>query len=222
MSTAESNVVVDTKLVIVGHPLVQRELTRLRDCATTSEQFAQHTRRIATMLTMVATADVKTLPITVRTPLGPALGCQISGRIIIVPVLRAGLGLENGFRDVLPDAVSFHVGMVRDEITAEASTYLNKLDSIRTTDSVFLVDPMLATGGSALGTLRLIVEAGAEQSQIRMICVVAAPEGITAVRNWFPGVVIYTPVVDECLNERKYIVPGLGDFGDRLYGTLSE
>jgi uracil phosphoribosyltransferase len=133
-------------------------------------------------------------------------------------VLRAGLGMLDAVLELVPDARVGHIGLQRDEMTAVASRYYSKLPARLDNSYVLMIDPMLATGGSAVAALQLLQEAGA--TQIRIVCIVAAPEGIATVERHHPGVSIYTPVVDEGLNEHKFIVPGLGDFGDRLYGTL--
>jgi uracil phosphoribosyltransferase len=135
-----------------------------------------------------------------------------------VPVLRAGLGMLDAVLELVPDARVGHIGLQRDEMTAVASRYYSKLPGSLANSYVLMIDPMLATGGSAVAALQLLQEAGARH--VRIVCIVAAPEGIATVEHHHPDVSIYTPVVDQRLNDQKYIVPGLGDFGDRLYGTL--
>jgi len=135
-----------------------------------------------------------------------------------VPVLRAGLGMLDAILELIPSARVGHIGLQRDELTAVASQYYAKLPPHLESSYVLMIDPMLATGGSAIAALDLLARAGARQ--VRIVCIVAAPEGVAAVERHHPDVVIYTPVVDRALNAQKYIVPGLGDFGDRLYGTL--
>ena len=156
--------------------------------------------------------------VTVDTPLGPADGRKVGPDIVVVPVLRAGLGMLDAVLELVPNARVGHIGLQRDEITAVASRYYSKLPASLRSSFVLMIDPMLATGGSAVAAIQLLQEAGAEH--IRIVCIVAAPEGIRTVEQHHPDVSIYTPVVDRCLNDHKYIVPGLGDFGDRLYGTL--
>jgi uracil phosphoribosyltransferase len=156
--------------------------------------------------------------VTVETPLGPAPGRSVAGEVVVVPVLRAGLGMLDAVLELVPGARVGHIGLQRDEMTAVASQYYSKLPARLDSSFVLMIDPMLATGGSAVAALDLLQRAGA--SVIRMICIVAAPEGVALVERHHPDVVIYTPVVDRQLNEHKYIVPGLGDFGDRLYGTI--
>ena len=157
------------------------------------------------------------MPSTVLTPLGPADGRVVRGDVVVVPVLRAGLGMLDAVLELLPTARVGHIGLQRDEATAIASKYYSKLPSNLSGSYVLMIDPMLATGGSAVAAIDLIKGTGADM--IRMICIVAAPEGVALVERHHPDVPIYTPVVDDHLNPHKYIVPGLGDFGDRLYGT---
>jgi uracil phosphoribosyltransferase len=203
---------------IVDHPLVQDALIDLRDKRTSPERFRRAATRISVLLAAEALREVDTSAITVETPLGPADGTQIESDIVVVPVLRAGLGMLDAVLELVPNARVGHIGLQRDEMTAVASRYYSKLpDSLRSS-FVLMIDPMLATGGSAVAGIQLLREAGA--SRIRIVCIVAAPEGIRTVEQHYPGISIYTPVVDRCLNDQKYIVPGLGDFGDRLYGTV--
>jgi uracil phosphoribosyltransferase len=154
----------------------------------------------------------------VDTPLGPADGQRTSDDVVIVPVLRAGLGMLDAVLEIVPRARVGHIGLQRDEMTAVASQYYAKLPPAIEKSFVLMIDPMLATGGSAVAALDLLRAAGARE--VRIVCIVAAPEGLSVVERHHPGVVIFTPVIDRGLNERKFIVPGLGDFGDRLYGTL--
>lgn len=173
--------------------------------------------RISLLLAAEATRDVPSMPETVRTPLGPADGRRITRDVVVVPVLRAGLGMLDAILELIPTARVGHIGLQRDELTAVASQYYSKLPADLGRSFVLMIDPMLATGGSAVAALDLLRRAGARD--VRMICIVAAPEGIALVERHHPDVRIFTPVVDQGLNEHKFIVPGLGDFGDRLYGT---
>ena len=203
---------------IVDHPLVQDALIDLRDKRTSPEHFRRAATRISVLLAAEALREVGTKRITVDTPLGPADGQQIESDIVVVPVLRAGLGMLDAVLELVPSARVGHIGLQRDELTAVASRYYSKLPGSLRSSFVLMIDPMLATGGSAVAGIQLLREAGA--ARIRIVCIVAAPEGIRTVEQHFPDVSIYTPVVDRCLNDHKYIVPGLGDFGDRLYGTV--
>ena len=173
--------------------------------------------RISLLLAAEATRDVPSDAVTVQTPLGPAGGRRVAAGVVVVPVLRAGLGMLDAVLELLPNARVGHIGLQRDEMTAVASQYYSKLPPDLKGSFVLIIDPMLATGGSAVAALDLLKLAGA--TEIRMICIVAAPEGIALVERQHPNVHIFTPAVDQGLNAHKFIVPGLGDFGDRLYGT---
>ena len=203
---------------IVQHPLVHDALVSLRDKHTAPEHFRRAATRISVLLAAQALSDVPALDVTVETPLGPAPGRRIGADVVVVPVLRAGLGMLDAVLELVPSARVGHIGLQRDEMTAVASQYYSKLPARLDSAYVLMIDPMLATGGSAVAALDLLQHAGARV--IRMICIVAAPEGVALVERHHPGVDIYTPVVDRYLNDHKYIVPGLGDFGDRLYGTV--
>lgn len=203
---------------IVEHPLVHDALVQLRDKSTTSEHFRRAARRISVLLAAEAFRDAPSSAVTVDTPLGPSPGRRVSPDIVVVPVLRAGLGMLEAVIELAPHARVGHIGLQRDELTAVASQYYSKLPGRLDASFVLMIDPMLATGGSAVAALQLLEAAGARQ--IRIVCIVAAPEGIAMVERHHPDVVIYTPAVDRGLNEHKFIVPGLGDFGDRLYDTL--
>ncbi|RPJ58594.1 MAG: uracil phosphoribosyltransferase [Acidobacteria bacterium] len=203
---------------IVDHPIVQDTLVSLRHRDTPPEAFRRLSNRISILLAAEALRDLPTAPATVPTPLTECRGSRIDADVVVVPVLRAGLGMLDAVLSLLPAARVGHIGLQRDEVTAIASRYYSKLPDGISRSRVLVIDPMLATGGSAVAALRLLSESGARD--VTLLCIVAAPEGIAAVEREFPGVRIFTPAVDEGLNERKYIVPGLGDFGDRLYGTF--
>ncbi len=173
--------------------------------------------RISLLLAAEATRDIPSQSVRVQTPIGPADGRRVTDGVVVVPVLRAGLGMLDAVLELIPTARVGHIGLQRDEMTAVASQYYSKLPPDMSGSFVLMIDPMLATGGSAVAALDLIRKAGGHD--VRMICIVAAPEGIAVVEQHHPDVHIYTPVIDEGLNAHKYIVPGLGDFGDRLYGT---
>ena len=190
----------------------------LRDVRTEPPAFRRAANRISVLLAAEAVKDVPVVNATVTSPLGPADGRVLRSDVVVVPVLRAGLGMLDAVLELVPDARVGHIGLQRDEMTAVASQYYSKLPASLDASFVLMIDPMLATGGSAVAALDLLARAGAPT--IRMICIVAAPEGVALVERHHPHVVIYTPVIDRSLNEHKYIVPGLGDFGDRLYGTV--
>lgn len=202
---------------LVPHPLVHDALATLRDSSTPPELFRRMAVRISLLLAAEATRDVPSAEVTVQTPLGPAQARRITRDVVVVPVLRAGLGMLDAILELIPTARVGHIGLQRDELTAVASQYYSKLPADLSGSFVLMIDPMLATGGSAVAALDLLRGAGAHD--VRMICIVAAPEGIALVEQHHPDVRIFTPVVDQGLNSHKFIVPGLGDFGDRLYGT---
>ncbi|MPY90348.1 MAG: uracil phosphoribosyltransferase [Luteitalea sp.] len=202
---------------LIEHPVVHDVLCALRDTTTRPDVFRQMARRISLLLAAEATRDLPSRAVTVTTPLGPAQGHRVSTDVVVVPVLRAGLGMVEAVLEILPDARVGHIGLQRDEHTAVASQYYAKFPGNLTDSVVLLVDPMLATGGSAIAALDLLTQTGARN--LRLLCIVSAPEGIALVEARHPHAHIYTPVIDEGLNAHKFIVPGLGDFGDRLYGT---
>jgi uracil phosphoribosyltransferase len=202
---------------LVDHPLVHDALATLRDASTNPETFRHMAVRISLLLAAEATRDIPSQSVRVQTPIGPANGRRVTDGVVVVPVLRAGLGMLDAVLELIPTARVGHIGLQRDEMTAVASQYYSKLPPDMSGSFVLMIDPMLATGGSAVAALDLIAKAGGHD--VRMICIVAAPEGIAVVEQHHPDVHIYTPVIDEGLNAHKYIVPGLGDFGDRLYGT---
>lgn len=204
-------------LKVVDHPLVQDALAELRDTRTAPPAFRRAANRISVLLAAEALRDVPVSPAVVTTPLGPADGHVVKTDVVVVPVLRAGLGMLDAVLELLPSARVGHIGLQRDEATAIASRYYSKLPPNVADSFVLMIDPMLATGGSAAAAIDLIKAAGAKT--IRMICIVSAPEGVRLLETQHPDVVIYTPVIDRELNPHKFIVPGLGDFGDRLYGT---
>ncbi|MGE0041996.1 MAG: uracil phosphoribosyltransferase [Vicinamibacterales bacterium] len=204
-------------LHLVDHPVAHDILIQLRDVATEPERFRALAGRISLLLAAEALRSLPAIDTAVTTPLGPAEGRRLASDVVFVPVLRAGLGMLPGMLQVLPSARVGHIGLQRDEETAVASRYYAKLPPGLEHSHVVLIDPMLATGGSAVAALDLLTRAGARR--LSLVCIVAAPEGVAAVEAAYPDVAIVTPVVDRELNDRKFIVPGLGDFGDRLYGT---
>ena len=189
----------------------------LRDARTAPPAFRRAANRISVLLAAEALRDLPSSAATVTTPLGPADGRVVLTDVVVVPVLRAGLGMLDAVLELLPTARVGHIGLQRDEATAIASRYYSKLPPDLSQSHVLMIDPMLATGGSAVAAIDLIKAAGA--TAISMICIVSAPEGVALLERAHPDVAVYTPVVDKELNAHKFIVPGLGDFGDRLYGT---
>jgi uracil phosphoribosyltransferase len=196
--------------------VVADSLRGLRDSTTEPEEFRTLARNVITMLLYEATADLPVRKGTVRTPLADAPSLEIEREVVAIPVLRAGLGLLAPVLELLPRVSVGYIGLERDEETAVARIYYNKLPRLRGKIPL-LLDPMLATGGSAAQALDLIKEAGGQDT--RMVCIVAAPEGVKVLAERHPEVDVYTAALDERLDDRAYIVPGLGDFGDRLFGT---
>lgn len=203
-------------LHVSNHPVVADCLAGLRDHRTQPEEFRHLARKVITLLIYEATADLPTRRDQVQTPLQGAEALRVDREVVAIPVLRAGLGLLPPVLDLLPRVSVGYIGLERDEETAVARIYYNKLPSLKGKIPL-LLDPMLATGGSGAQALDLIAEAGGEDT--RMICVVAVPEGVELIAARHPEVAIYTAALDEGLNDRAFIVPGLGDFGDRLFGT---
>ena len=204
-------------LHVSRHPVVQDCLAGLRDQTTPPEEFRSLARKVITLLLYEAMSDLPTRQATVRTPLSDAPATLVESEVVAIPVLRAGLGLLGPVLELLPRVSVGYVGLERDEDTAVARIYYRKLPPLAGKVPL-LLDPMLATGGSAVQAVDLIKSAGG--TGIRMICVVAAPEGVRALDDRHPDVEVFTAALDQGLNERAFIVPGLGDFGDRLFGTV--
>jgi uracil phosphoribosyltransferase len=200
-----------------AHPLVQHKLARLRDVSTPPPEFRALVRQLATLLAHEATANLATRPITVQTPMGEAVGRIVGDCIGIIPILRAGLGMVEPLLELLPDAEVWHLGLFRDETTKRPTEYYNKLAAMSRVTLALIVDPMLATGGSAVWACEQLTKAGV--SRIKLISLIAAPEGIAKVIGAFPEVDIHVGVIDERLNDIAFIVPGLGDAGDRQFAT---
>jgi uracil phosphoribosyltransferase len=198
------------------HPLAAHLVASLRDRATPPAEFRGLAHRLGLLLAMESTRDLPTQAATVATPLEDAAALRLAQPLVVVPILRAGLGLVQPFLDLFPDVSVGYLGLERDHTTAVAHSYYCKLPPLAGR-TVVLVDPMLATGGSAAQALTLLKSHGA--TSLRMVCVVSAPEGVATLHAAHPEVPVFTAAHDRCLNDRKYILPGLGDFGDRLYGT---
>jgi len=205
-----------SNLHVVNHPLAQHLLTQLRNRHTPPEVFRSLTRKLTTILVIEATRDLPTESVTVETPLEEAQGTVLAAKLVVVPILRAGLGMLEAVADLFPDVSVGYIGMERDHTTAIANSYYLKLPPVEGR-TVLLIDPMLATGGSVDQALAAIRSRGA--GRMVLICVVAAPEGVDRIYRNHPDVPIYTAALDRELNAAKYILPGIGDFGDRLYGT---
>ncbi len=207
----------------MDHPLVAHKITTLRDVETDSPTFRRLTEELVTLLAYEATREIRVAPVTVQTPVAPATGVRLARpRPLVVPILRAGLGMLEGMTRLMPTAEVGFLGMVRNEETLAASTYAERLPEDLSGRQCFVLDPMLATGGTLAAAVRYLVLRGA--SQITCICLLAAPEGIERVSALLDDLdtpsTLVTAAVDERLNERGYIVPGLGDAGDRLYGVV--
>ena len=205
------------RLTVVEHPVLADRLVVLRDRATSHGAFRRAMHEASAILAIEATRDLPTRDVTVDTPLDPANGDRLLGDVTVVPVLRAALGMVEGFLNLLPDARVGHLGMYRDEEDLAPVDYYERLPPNLADAHVFVVDPMLATGGSAVHALDRLKEAGAER--LRLVCLVSAPEGVEAVSAAHPEVPIWTAALDRGLDEHGFIRPGLGDAGDRVFGT---
>lgn len=205
-------------LRVVSHPLVQHKITVLRDRRTPTKQFKELVDEIAMLMAYEATADLGLESIAVETPLEATRGVQVSGKkLTLVPILRAGLGMVEGVARLVPNARVGHIGLYRDHSTLEPVDYYFKVPSDVAERDFFVLDPMLATGGSAAAAVASLKRAGA--TRIRFLCLVAAPEGVRKLAAAHPDVTVYCAALDRQLNEHGYILPGLGDAGDRLFGT---
>jgi len=205
------------QLHISKHPLLREKITRLRDQKTEPRQFRALVGEIATLLLYEATADLLVEETTVQTPLASARGARLAEPVGLVPVLRAGIGMVEAALELMPDAQVWHIGLFRDERTLKPIEYYNKLPSSATVSVCLVLDPMLATGGSATATIDILKKWGAKR--IKYVGIIAAPEGALALSTAHPDVPIHVAALDDRLNEKGYIVPGLGDAGDRQFGT---
>jgi uracil phosphoribosyltransferase len=202
----------------MNHPLIQHKLTLIRDKNTGSKQFREVVKEISTLLAYEVTRDFPLEEVNVETPICVTKSKVISGKkVAIVPILRAGLGMVDGFLDLIPAAKVGHVGLYRDPVTLQPVEYYCKMPNDISERDLIVVDPMLATGGSSKAAIKAIKDRGA--INIKLVCLIGCPEGIKAVHDEHPDVDIYIASIDDKLNEHAYIVPGLGDAGDRLYGT---
>jgi uracil phosphoribosyltransferase len=204
-------------VTVIRHPVVQQELTVVRDKHTGVEQFRRLLGQIARLMVFEITRDYPTTTRKIETPMGPCEGQVLARGLTLVPILRAGLGMVEGILELLPAARVGHLGIYRDKKTLKPVTYYNKLPPDIAQTDVIIIDPMLATAGSLSAAIDVIKKTGADR--IKVVCLVAAPEGISYLSGQHPDVPIFTAAVDDCLNDHGYIVPGLGDAGDRLFGT---
>lgn len=204
-------------MTVIAHPLVQHNLTRLRDLRTQPQEFRRVLSEVAALMLYEATRTFTVRATSVRTPLAAARGFRLRREVLLVPVLRAGLGMLDSILQLIPNARVGFIGLKREETTLRANSYHKSLPKNLRRFEVILIDPMLATGGSAVAAMDLLCERAAKH--VRLVNLVAAPEGIRHVRRHYPDLPIFTAAVDRKLNERGYIVPGLGDAGDRLFGV---
>jgi len=204
-------------VTVIAHPLVQHNLTRLRDRRTGAQEFRRVLSEVAALMVYEATRSFTVVPVSVRTPLANTRGVRLRREVVLVPVLRAGLGMLDSILQLVPHARVGFIGLKREETTLRATTYHKSLPPDLTPFEIILIDPMLATGGSAVAAMDLLVELGAKH--VRMVNLVAAPEGIRRVHARYPKLPIFTAAVDQALNDKGYILPGLGDAGDRLFGV---
>ncbi len=209
----------DKKIFVMDHPLIQHKLTFLRDKNTGSKEFRALVGEIAMLMCYEATRDLPLQDVQIETPMGAATTKVIAGRkLAFVPILRAGLGMVDGVLALVPAAKVGHIGLYRDHETLKPVEYYNKLPQDISEREVIVLDPMLATGGSAIDAISIIKRS--KPKSIKFMCIIAAPEGINALTEAHPDVQVYCAAVDQKLNEIGYIVPGLGDAGDRIFGTL--
>ena len=204
-------------LNVLDHPLITHKLAHMRDKTTCTKDFRQNLDEIAGLMAYEICRDLPTKDIVVETPMGPCFTKVLSKDIVLIPILRAGLGLVNGITDLIPTAKVGFIGLYRDEETLMPHEYFAKFPSNLAQAVCMILDPMLATGGSAVAAIDNVKKRGA--TNIKLVCLVGAPEGAKAVMDAHPDVEIYLAAMDEKLNEQGYIVPGLGDAGDRIYGT---
>jgi uracil phosphoribosyltransferase len=204
-------------VIVISHPVIQTKLTELRDYTTDHRKFRELLNEIAGLMVYEVTRDWPVMPKPVQTPLERMTGQVLARQVTLVPILRAGLGMADGVLRLLSDARMGHLGVYRDEKTLEPISYYSKFPPDVASTEVLLIDPMLATGGSGSAAIAFLKKAGV--SNMKFVCLVAAPEGIDAVHRQHPEVPIYCAAVDRQLNERGYILPGLGDAGDRIFGT---
>ena len=209
----------ENQVFVMDHPLIQHKLTFLRDKNTGSKEFRELVGEIAMLMCYVATRDLPLQEVHIVTPMGEATTKVIAGRkLAFVPILRAGLGMVEGVLEMVPAAKVGHIGLYRDHKTLQPVEYYNKLPQDITERDVIVLDPMLATGGSAIDAISIVKRSNPKS--IKFMCIIAAPEGVKALSEAHPDVQIYCAAVDDHLNEIGYIVPGLGDAGDRIFGTL--
>lgn len=206
------------KYTIMGHPLIQHKISMIRDKNTGTNEFRKLTEEIAMLMAYEALRDLPLEEVSIETPIEPCMAPMISGKkMAVVPILRAGLGMVNGILALVPTAKVGHIGLYRDPVTHEPHEYYCKLPELIDQRTILVVDPMLATGGSAVDAVNYVKDHGGKD--IKYMCIIAAPEGLERLMDAHPDIQIYVGQLDRCLNEDAYICPGLGDAGDRIFGT---
>ncbi len=204
-------------LEVLNHPLITHKLTQMRKETTSTKDFRENLDEIAELMAYEVCRDLPVKPVDITTPVAQTVGFELAKDVVIVPILRAGIGLLDGIRRLVPTAKVGFIGMYRNEETLEPVEYFAKFPEKLEDAIVMIVDPMLATGGSACDAIEAVKKRGAKQ--IKLVCLVGAPEGVKAVQSKYPDVDLYLAALDDHLNEKGYIVPGLGDAGDRIFGT---
>lgn len=206
-----------SKLVVLNHPLIDHKMAKIRDKHTGTKEFRESVSEVGGLITYEITRDFQTIEKTIETPICEMQAKELEKQVVIVPILRAGLGMVEGIHNIIPTAKIGHVGLYRDEESLEPKVYYSKFPEVIKDSVVLVVDPMLATGGSAAKAIEIIKQTGAKD--IRYVGLVGCPEGVKRIQDEHPDVAIYLAAMDSHLNEKGYIVPGLGDCGDRLFGT---
>lgn len=206
-----------SKVIVLNHPLINHKMAKIRDKNTGTKEFRESVSEVGGLITYEITRDFQTVEKTIETPICEMQAKELAKQIVIVPILRAGLGMVEGIHNIIPTAKIGHIGLYRDEVSLEPQVYYSKFPEIIKDSVVLVVDPMLATGGSASKAIEIIKKTGAKD--IRYVGLVGCPEGVKRIQDDHPDVAIYLAALDSHLNEKGYIVPGLGDCGDRLFGT---
>lgn len=206
-----------SKVIVLNHPLIDHKMAKIRDKNTGTKEFRESVSEVGGLITYEITRDFQTVEKTIETPICEMQAKELAKQIVIVPILRAGLGMVEGIHNIIPTAKIGHIGLYRDEVSLEPQVYYSKFPEIIKDSVVLVVDPMLATGGSASKAIEIIKKTGAKD--IRYVGLVGCPEGVKRIQDDHPDVAIYLAALDSHLNEKGYIVPGLGDCGDRLFGT---
>lgn len=202
---------------VIDHPLIRHKLTIMRNKETGTKDFRQNLDEIGGLMVYEVTRDLPTKDVEIETPMAKYTGQELAKKVVIMPILRAGLGMVSGIMDLIPTAQVAHVGMFRNEETLQPQVYFEKYPKDFAESEVIIVDPMLATGGSSIAAIDMAKKHGAKS--IRLVCLVGAPEGVKAIEKAHPDVHLYLAALDDHLNEHGYIIPGLGDAGDRIFGT---